>query len=247
MWTRRARLVERAVLDALAPPFCAACGTPRHALGPGATFAGGLCAVCAGRLEPFGLGASCARCGGPIAAAGGPCPADHRAITGIARRRAAWRYRGTAGALVRRHKFEACPAAYRILVRGMANALGRAVRRPERALLVPVPMHPEKRRSRGRDHAARLADGLADRASAWALPGVLQRLRPTLPQADPRVPSRAVNVAGAFRVARPSRVAGREVVLIDDVSTSGATARECARALREAGALRVVLVVAAVG
>jgi predicted amidophosphoribosyltransferase len=74
--------------------------------------------------------------------------------------------------------------------------------------------------------------------------GAMARLRVTLPQGDPRVRSREGNVGSAFAVRRKQEIVGRSVVLVDDVLTSGATARECASALLEAGATRVGLVTA---
>jgi predicted amidophosphoribosyltransferase len=73
---------------------------------------------------------------------------------------------------------------------------------------------------------------------------VLRRLRPTLPQGDPRVTSREQNVASAFAMARPGAVRGRAVVLLDDVLTSGATARACARLLLGSGAEAVAAITA---
>ena len=74
--------------------------------------------------------------------------------------------------------------------------------------------------------------------------GVLVRQRATLPQGDPRVTSREGNVEGAFVVRRPRRIAGRRIVLVDDVFTSGATGRACAGLLREAGAAEVAMATA---
>lgn len=72
----------------------------------------------------------------------------------------------------------------------------------------------------------------------------LQRVRATLPQGDPRVGSRERNIAQAFSVCSRRGLGGARVVLVDDVFTSGATARACARLLREAGAREVALVTA---
>ena len=65
-----------------------------------------------------------------------------------------------------------------------------------------------------------------------------------MPQGDARVLSRAHNVDGAFVVAQQRRIEGRNVALVDDVMTSGATARACAEVLRAAGANAVALVTA---
>jgi predicted amidophosphoribosyltransferase len=85
---------------------------------------------------------------------------------------------------------------------------------------------------------------------AWGLPvrsDILRRTAATSPQTDLSAQARRANVRGAFLLRRPELVAGRHVVLVDDILTTGATAGECARVLREAGAATVgVLTVARV-
>ncbi|MFN8557942.1 MAG: phosphoribosyltransferase family protein [Dehalococcoidia bacterium] len=103
---------------------------------------------------------------------------------------------------------------------------------------MPVPLHPRRQRDRGFNQSLLLARAAG---RAWGLPVAgdgLQRQRPTAPQAriSGRV-ARAENVAGAFRCRE--QLAGREVVLIDDVATTGATLQACAAALRDAGAAAV--------
>jgi ComF family protein len=103
-----------------------------------------------------------------------------------------------------------------------------------------VPLARGRRIARGYDQAALLARHLARAARLPVLPGALRRLRETPPQVGRTRAERVRNVAGAF--AASDRVRGREIALVDDVVTTGATADACARALKEAGALRVVAV-----
>jgi len=104
-------------------------------------------------------------------------------------------------------------------------------------LLVPVPIHAERRRRRGYDQAVLLAEAAA---ASLRFPTVvaLARARPTCPQFELGRERRATNVAGAFRVQDAARavVAGRWIVLVDDVATTGATLVACAQALLAAGA-----------
>jgi ComF family protein len=104
--------------------------------------------------------------------------------------------------------------------------------------IVPVPLHPARLRERGYNQAALLARRLA---LATRLPVVeegLRRTRATAVQMTLGAAERKLNVAGAFEGA-PGRLAGRRVVLIDDVCTTGATLEACSVALREAGAAAV--------
>lgn len=106
-----------------------------------------------------------------------------------------------------------------------------------------VPMHARKRRTRGYDHAELLGRAVA---AALGLPfaALLERTRATPPQASLDHRGRRGNVRGAFRV-RGGFAAGGEVVIVDDVMTTGCTLAECARVLKRAGARKVIACVLA--
>ncbi len=108
-------------------------------------------------------------------------------------------------------------------------------------VLVPVPLHPQRRRERGFNQSELIARAILARTGCDLAPGALVRRRDTAPQAKLGAAERRRNVAGAFAVRQRARVAGRVVVLVDDVWTTGATALACARILREAGAVEVRL------
>ena len=110
---------------------------------------------------------------------------------------------------------------------------------------VPVPLHPSRLAERGYNQAALLGSRLAGHLGAQSLPLALERICDTPRQTTLDRAARTRNVADAFRARPRSRVSGRQVLLIDDVRTTGATLAACARALREAGATRVSAAVVA--
>lgn len=106
-------------------------------------------------------------------------------------------------------------------------------------LLIPVPLHSTRLIKRRYNQATLLARALAKITPAEFAPDVLFRTRRTDSQGGFNARARAENVRGAFSVNQIDRIKGRNLVLIDDVLTTGATLEACARALKQAGAARV--------
>lgn len=111
--------------------------------------------------------------------------------------------------------------------------------------IAPVPLHPFRLLRRRYNQAAEIARPLAAMTGTPYLPDALVRVRSTATQGGKSGSGRKRNVAGAFEVRDPRRVAGLRILLVDDVLTTGATAEGCARALKAAGAARVDLAVVA--
>jgi ComF family protein len=127
--------------------------------------------------------------------------------------------------------------------RWMARAGGELTR--EADALVPVPLHWRRLWSRRFNQSAALAGSVSQICGLPVLSETLKRIRATAQQVGLSKPQRAENVQGAFRVPpeRRAEVAGRRLLLIDDVLTSGATVDTCARALLRAGAAHVDVLV----
>jgi len=232
-WSHAARLA----LDIALPTLCVACREPVDGEG--------VCAECWAKLSfiapPF-----CPRLGIPFVYDPGPDMLSMEAISNppaYARARAAVRYDAVARTLVHALKYQdrtdLAPAMGRWMARAGHELLDEA------AVLVPVPLHWRRAWRRRYNQSGALARVIAERSGVKVVPEALQRIRPTQQQIGLSRPQRASNVQGAFKVAAPeqSRIAGRRVILVDDVLTSGATVDACARALLRAKAASVDVLV----
>lgn len=143
--------------------------------------------------------------------------------------RAAFLHGGPIAAAIHRAKYGDDPA----VARGLGALLRAWIPRGD-AVIVPIPLHRKRLSSRGFNQSAVLAVAAAGRSRVRV--DVLARLRDTPSQTSLDRDQRRSNLDGAFTVARPARVRGRLVVVVDDVVTTGATMRAAMGALREAGA-----------
>jgi ComF family protein len=231
------RTVFGCALDAALPTLCPACREP--------VGGSGLCASCWSKLSliapPY-----CPRLGIPFAYDPGPGVLSMQAIAdppAYHRARAAVRYDDIARSLVHALKY-----GDRL---DLAPAMGRWMARAGRELLdgadalVPVPLHWRRLWTRRFNQSALLAKAISRESGVAVGDAMLKRVKATAQQVGLSQTERAQNVQGAFRVPDEGRatVAGRRLVLIDDVLTSGATSDACARALLRAGAQSVDLLV----
>ena len=190
-----------------------------------------LCDHCIASL-PVAEPPRCSRCWRPGAVAGSclECQVAPPSFDGL---RAAFVYEGVVQELVRALKYRGATA----LAAPMATLLAEAVECYQLVadFVVPVPLSGLRRRTRGYNQAEELAQALGRELGVPVRPRALERLRHTPPQArSADAAERRHNVAGAFRTRDPD-VAGRRVLLVDDVTTTGATLAAAASALREGG------------
>lgn len=185
----------------------------------------GICAGCKEDL-PW-ISAACLTCGLPLASGSRYCAACIGDPPPFARTIALWRYEGDIPALVQAYKFREDFSAGRLLSALAREALAQRKIRLT-APLIPMPPHPKRRRTRGLDHTQMLAKWLNQPLT----PPLLKRVFHTPPQSGLDALARANNLAGAFAVIRKPP---RQVTLLDDVLTTGTSAREAAHTLKAAG------------
>jgi ComF family protein len=231
-----ARNVWRAAIGLVYPRECIACG-----MGLSPMARAEICLKCEADIRYIGTDC-CPKCGFPF----GPHVGQERAACpecrpGFFFRRAiaVWRYGGPGRDIILRWKYQGVFASQDILIRRLADRVAAEDFAGGIDLVVCVPMHWRRRLARRFNQAQLLAQGVARELSVPYSSRVLVRTRNTPSQVGLSGPERIQNVRGAFRVRRPLLVQNKAVLLIDDVVTTCATASECARALRRAGARAV--------
>jgi ComF family protein len=231
MLTNALRSFGRSILDFALPPRCAGCGVV-------VSDVHSFCTDCWGQIDFLGE-TGCGTCGLPLEATEavtcGPCLAQPPRI---ARTRAAVAYGDLTRSLAIRRKYGRKVA----ISRTMARYMGPQVARRDDPVLVPVPLHRTRLWTRGFNQSALVARELSRRLDLRSEPLALKRVKRTPALKGMSASQRRKTVSGAFTVRDKAVVAGRTVVLIDDVLTTGSTAEACARTLQRAGAARVELI-----
>jgi ComF family protein len=227
-----------ALLDLLLPPLCHVC----HSFIPNAGKLH-ICPACRENL-PLVTSPLCTLCGIPFSGAGG----DHRCGTCLSHpphfdsAGARFLYEGPLRDLIHSFKYNRLVHLRRPLALLALEGISAFGPDWEPHVIVPVPLHRSRLRQRGFNQAILLGRVLSRRLSLPLLPDALVRTRRTEPQIELSAAERRLNVKGAFSVSKPGLIAGKRVLLLDDVMTTGSTMDECARELKKAGAIAVFAV-----
>ncbi|MCU0561053.1 MAG: ComF family protein [Desulfobacterales bacterium] len=253
---RWAACLLEACRQALFPARCLACRTWLEVEPARTPPAAGLWAEAITRLRPYFCpgclqalvpleNPMCACCGTTMSGGEGPqplCAPCREQAPAFDRARAAFAYRGSLREVVQCLKYRGRTQLARPLGPLMHAAYRRFWQPPAVDLILPVPLHRRRLRERGFNQALLLVRRWPWAAGEPRVPvecGVLVRTRATAPQAGLDRRARRANISGAFAVRHPVRVAGRRLLLVDDVITTGATVGECARVLKQSGAAAV--------
>ena len=230
-------LISKRILDFILPTSCAYCNSPVR--DSGIPF---FCASCWADFSSID-GPVCPRCGNPfespetlLHSPDHPCLACRKTPPTFDQALSIGYFEGPLREAVHQFKYRPCRALGRPLALWMAGNI-----RPvsEIDCIIPVPLHISRLRQRGFNQALILAHALS---RIFFLPlsfDNLMRVRPTRPQVELSGAERIRNVAGAFALRGPDELRDGDVLLVDDVFTTGATMNECAMVLKDAGASRV--------
>ena len=230
-----------AALDFIFPPLCHVC----RVFIPDAGLLH-ICSACRERLLPIGS-PQCVVCGVPFLGVGndhicGECSTSRHQYNAA---RAALVYEGACRELIHSFKYLNKTHLRRPLALLTIEHLSGFVRLQTPDLIIPVPLHRKRLRSRGFNQAVLLGELFS---SHWKIPlerHNLRRIRWTEPQVNLSARDRRANVKGAFSIQNPDLVHGRRILLVDDVLTTGSTVEECAVVLKAAGAEDVTIITVA--
>jgi ComF family protein len=243
----------------LFPSDCRVCGEPLFEISrlP-------VCLACIAHMRPI-AGKVCSVCGEQVLSSYADlepdgqrrCPICRRIERPFARAVAYGSYDGGLRELIHLLKYNGVRPAANVLGRMLAEAITALESSfapqlsftPEPIAIIPVPLFKARRRQREFNQAELIACAALKlqplQGSLEFAPDLLRRTRDTKSQIGLTSHQRRENMRGAFAVSRPAEVVGREILLVDDVYTTGTTVTECAKVLRRAGASRVWVVTVA--
>jgi ComF family protein len=224
-------------LNILFPETCPVCKNPAkdHRTAP-------ICIDCWRTLSPY-EGPMCRRCGTPlisdVSTICGECLAHEPAFSYA---RSFGLYEGVLKRAISLLKFYGIKRLSRPLSDVMLK-----MKIPEADVVIPVPLHEKRLRKREFNQSALIAKYLASSMGLRVMLNSLVKVRDTMPQVGLSSQARKKNIKGAFAVENDSLITGKDIVLVDDVVTTGATVRECSKVLKKAGARNIYVITLAHG
>ncbi len=229
VWLRRA---SGPTLEFLFPPVCPGCGRLGYP----------ICPHCRAEIVPI-TGSDCRICNRLLDFAD-ICGRCNAARHSLGRVYAAAVYSSPIREAITRFKYD----NHRFLAETLGELLARRLRGEslDGFRVAPVPLHRNRQKSRGYNQSALLGRRISEQLGLRYEPDALERVRDTGPQVGRNVNERLANVRGAFG-AGSADLQGKDVLLVDDLSTTGATLEACAKAARKAGASSVRAAVVARG
>src|SRR6266571_5611567 len=225
---RQSRSSMRQVLDILFPPHCAGCGSSGEI----------LCPSCTAQIQPL-PSPFCQRCSTPLAPQG-ICPSCQYHPLNLSGLRIVSVYQEPLRSCIHALKYDGNTR--------LAEPLGRLLAQTYRYYglqadaIIPVPLHSERQKQRGYNHAYLLAEVCATQVNVPLYEDMVVRYRATPAQVGLTASERLQNVAGAFRCSpafATGALYGRKILIVDDVYTTGATLEACAGPLFAAGVREV--------
>ena len=230
------------MLNLLYPPVCPMCGR---------ISAERICLPCREKIRPAAAGAYCLHCGKPLKdEAEEFCPDCRRTIaengSAVDQGRSLWVHEGPVPGAVYRFKYNNRRRFGQIFAEELADRYTGLIRKWEIDEIIPVPLHRSRYRKRGYNQAEFLALKLGVLCGLPVRTDVLYRIRKTAPQKLLGRRERLRNLRGAFGV-RADWKPCRNVLLIDDIYTTGATLERAARVLKKAGVQKVFFLTISIG
>jgi len=222
VWRARARHIKKVFVNLIFPPVCASCRSE------GAL----LCHNCRAQIPRIN-GEICIHCGRLAAATQPVCLACRKQAIPLSQIRAALLFAPPVPDLIHQLKYKGAFGLAEPLAELMVDCWPRWQTAVD--LILPIPLHPDRQKRRGYNQSDLLVRHFAQQLGIPGDAAALRRVRNTPPQVGLSATERVENMVDAFQ-AENGRVAGKRILLVDDVCTTGATLTEAAQALLAAGA-----------
>lgn len=230
----RWRSILMALIDIIFPPACLAC---HRGLGRGQKI---LCIECESQIRKISEN-YCQLCGSELV--DGSCETCKDTEFCFDFARSSMRYAAPLTHLIHKLKYQGYRVVARYLAQKMAESMQEYPEYQDYPYLVAVPLHRVRLRERGYNQSDLIARHLARLTNKkWIRP--LQRVHYTLSQTNLHRTQRLSNLNGAFRVYKAAEIRGQNLILIDDVFTTGSTINEISKTLKAAGAAKVAALTA---